>query len=102
MFVTHRIPDEAYSGQDIRTTVRAQLQRLRNDLHHLSEEDKIHFLLLVSDDHVPIILEEVGPTEPLICPGADPGFFKRGGGIIIRSTSQKKGVQVGIQFWSQC
>ena len=79
MFVTHRIPDEAYSGQDIRTTVRAQLHRLRNDLHHLSEEDKIHFLLLVSDDHVPIILEEVGPTEPLICPGADPGFFKKGG-----------------------
>ena len=32
--------------------------------------------------------------------GADPGFLKWGGGH-HRSTS-KKGVQEGVQFWTQC
>ena len=30
-------------------------------------------------------------------PGADPGFFKKGGGVHLRSTSEKG----GVQFWAQ-
>ena len=33
--------------------------------------------------------------------GAEPGFLK-GGGVHLRSTSKKRGVQEGVQFWAQC
>ena len=34
--------------------------------------------------------------------GADPGFLKGGGGVHLRSTSKKGGVQEGVQLWAQC